>query len=86
MAPDPRSEVESSGPGGGVSVGLVIGVVLGATLALFVAQNTEDTTVTWLVWEAEQPLWAVLLATVAVTFVTTVLITSTRRRRRRRQE
>ncbi len=83
---DPAADQGPSAPGGGVSVGLVVGMVLGGALALFVAQNTDDTTVTWLVFEAEQPLWVVLLATAAVTLVATELIGGARRRRKKKKQ
>lgn len=82
---DDPTEHEEAQPGTGISAGMVVGVVLGGALALFVGQNTQDTTVTWLVFEAEQPLWVVLLATAAATLVATELIGGARRRRKRKQ-
>lgn len=73
-------------PGGGVSAGLVVGVVIGAALALFVVQNTRRTKVTWLVFDATQPLWVVLLVTAAATLVAAELIGGARRRRRRKKD
>ncbi len=80
---DDRTELEPAS--GGVPVGLVVGMVVGAALALFVAQNTDSTTVTWLVWDTRQPLWVVLLVTAAATLVAAELIGSARRRRKRKK-
>lgn len=81
----PELGKDGESAGGGLSVGLVIGVLVGAALALFVVQNTERTEVTWLFFEAEQPLWVVLLVTAAASLVVTELIGGARRRRKRKQ-
>lgn len=63
---------------------LVAGMILGAALALLIAQNTRSTTVKWLVFETEQPLWVVLLVTAAAALVIAELVGSARRRSKRR--
>lgn len=67
-----------------VSIKLVVGGLLAAGLLAFVFQNTDDTEVTWLVFEFRQPLWVLLLVTAAVTLVIAELLGAARRRRKRR--
>lgn len=57
-----------------------------AAVVAFVAQNTGDTEVTWLFFDATQPLWVVLLVTAAATLLAAELLTSAHRRRRRRED
>jgi len=67
-----------------VSIKLVVGTLLAAAVLVFVFQNTDNTEVTWLVFEFRQPLWVLLLATAALTLVAAELLGAARRRRRRR--
>ncbi len=82
MASDDLDDGADAGPG--ISLGLVVGVLLGAALALFVVQNTRTTRIKWLTFEVSQPLWVVLLATVAISFVIAALVGGARRRRKRK--
>ena len=62
---------------------LLVGVVLVVVLGVFVAQNTESTEVTWLVFDRAAPLWLVILiAAVAGALLTEVAGWLMRRRRR----
>lgn len=70
--------------GTGVSAGLVIGVLLAILAIVIAVQNTTDVRVTFLAWEIDAPLVAVILAAV----VAGVLLDETlgifwRRRKRR---
>lgn len=69
-----------------VSIKLVVGGLLAAGLLAFVFQNTEDTEVTWLLFEFRQPLWILLLVTAAVALAIAELLGAARRRRRRRSD
>jgi len=69
-----------------VSPRVVVGVVLAIALALLIFQNTRSTTVEWLVFETEQPLWVVLLGTALVALVVAELVGGARRRRRRKAD
>lgn len=79
-----RGDDDPGTPDGGRSIQLIVGGILGAALALFVVQNTERTTVTWLFFDAEAPLWLVLVITAAATLVIVELLGGARRRRKRR--
>ena len=73
--------VKSSGP-----VARIVGAgVLGVGLAAFVFQNTGEVEVTWLFFDASQPLWVVLLVTVAIALVLGEMIGAALRRRKRHQ-
>lgn len=69
-----------------VSIKLVVGGLLAAGLLAFVFQNTDDTAVTWLVFEFRQPLWVLLLVTAAATVAIVELLGAARRRRKRRSD
>ena len=62
---------------------LVVGVLLIAVLVVFVAQNTESTEVTWLVFDRAAPLWLVILIAAVAGAVLTEVIGWLMRRRRR---
>jgi uncharacterized integral membrane protein len=65
---------------GGPSPRLVVGGLVVAGVVAFVAQNTDQTAVTWLVFETTQPLWVVLLVTAAATLLGAELVTGAYRR------
>jgi len=46
-----------------LSVGVIVGLVVTAAVAALIAQNTGDVTVRWLLFDGQQPLWAVLALT-----------------------
>ena len=71
-------------PSRAITPRVVLGAVLAAALVLLIVQNTATTKVEWLVFEAEQPLWVVLLGTAAVVLLIGELVGGVRRRRRRR--
>jgi uncharacterized integral membrane protein len=72
------------GPARAVTPRVVLGAVLAVALILLIVQNTATTKVEWLVFQAEQPLWVVLLGTAAVALLIGELVGGVRRRRRRR--
>lgn len=79
---------EGQGNGGGsglqVSGGAVAaGAGLGG-LGLFMAQNTEDVQVSFLVWDFTWPLWLVILASAMVGALVWFGMGVLRRRRRRK--
>src|SRR5579863_6356673 len=53
---------------------LILGVILGAAAVFFIAQNTVLVTVTFLSWQFESSLAAVLLLTIICGAVITLLI------------
>ncbi len=77
---DPRSRF------GGLSPRVVLGGLVVVAIVAFVAQNTDDTEVTWLFFEATQPLWVVLLVTAAATLLGAELLTSAHRRHKRKDD
>jgi hypothetical protein len=79
------SEQQDSG-GGGLQVGggaIATGAGVGG-LGLFMAQNTEDVQVSFLVWDFTWPLWLVILASAAVGALVWFGAGVLRRRRRRK--
>lgn len=81
----PESPAGGDDPNGsGISPRLVGGGLLVAAVVAFVAQNTDDTEVSWLVFDTTQPLWVVLLVTAAVALLGAELLTSAYRRRKHR--
>ncbi|MDE0804352.1 MAG: hypothetical protein OSA99_13650 [Acidimicrobiales bacterium] len=71
-------------PSSGISPRFVGGGLLVAAVVAFVVQNTDDTEVSWLVFDTTQPLWIVLLVTAAAALLAAELITSAYRRRKRK--
>jgi len=75
-----------SGPEGGGRHGrgaLVAAGALLVALGVFIGQNTEETTVTWLFVDATQPLWVVLAVTAVLALALGELGGWALRRRRR---
>lgn len=70
--------------GAGFLWGFVLALPLGAALIVFVAQNTEQVTVRWTVWEVSTPLAVAVLVTIfaAVMLAETIGIVWRGRRRR----
>lgn len=66
-----------------ISAGFVGIAVVAVLLIVFIFQNTQDETVTLLLWEFSAPMWLVLLGTAVVTLVLAEVATMLRRRRRR---
>jgi uncharacterized integral membrane protein len=62
----------------------VVALPLAAALIVFVAQNTEETTVRWTVWKVRAPLIAVVLVTIFVAIVVAEIFGLVWRHRRRR--
>ncbi len=69
---------------GGLSPRLVGGGLVVAAVVAFVAQNTDDTEVTWLFFDVTQPLWIVLVVTAAATLLAGELLSGAFRRHRRK--
>lgn len=81
---NPHDESSEDRSGVSLSPRLIAGIILGAALTLLIVQNTRSTTVKWLIFETEQPLWVVLLVTAAAALVIAELVGSARRRSKRR--
>lgn len=75
--PDPGTSSRVNGA-------LIAAIVLVVALVVFVAQNTDDTKVTWLFFDATQPLWVVLAITAVVGLVLGEVVGWLLRHRRRR--
>lgn len=72
-------------PGTGVSA-LLVGIFAVLVLAIvFLAQNTESVPIEFLIFDAETPLFVILLATLAASSIATLLLAELWRSRRRRQ-
>lgn len=59
---DPVRDKERVFVGTGVFVGLVVGLVLAVIMIILAAQNTDSTTVKFLVWDYSTPLFVLILA------------------------
>ena len=64
--------------------GLILGIVLSIPLVVFLAQNTQSVTISFLAWTGQVPLVAVLGVTVIATIVIDELIGLAVRSRRRK--
>ena len=62
----PPTERERVFVGTGFFWGLLVGVLLGAMVIVLAAQNTDATTVRFLGWRVEAPLFLLVLGSVAV--------------------
>ena len=72
-------------PATGVTPVLIFLAVLGIFLIVFLAQNAEAVPVEFLAWEADVPLFVVVLVSLAVASLTTLAVAGVWRRRRRHQ-
>lgn len=70
--------------GTGLFWGLVFGVLLAVIMIILAAQNTDNTTITFLDWDFSTPLIAVILAALLVGVVLDELFGLVYRTRRRR--
>ena len=60
------SEKRERSRNAGATVRLVLAALLLVALVLFVAQNTDDVAVDWLVFDLTLPLWLLLVLTAVV--------------------
>jgi uncharacterized integral membrane protein len=74
---------ESTGRGG-ISVGAVFGGVAAVLALIFIVQNTESSTVNFLFWEFDLPVWVWALILFLLGGVTGYGFSWRRQRRRRR--
>ena len=64
--------------------GLILSAIVAVVLVVFMVQNTAETEVTWLLFDASGPLWIVIIvAAVAGALLSEVLGWMVRRARRR---
>jgi uncharacterized integral membrane protein len=88
-APTPTTPGGGAGtpefPGTGVSAALVIGVLLTILAIVVAVQNTASISVTFLAWEFDAPLFAVILAAIVAGVLLDETLGFFWRRRRRRQ-
>jgi uncharacterized integral membrane protein len=83
-AEPPAPERERVFAGTGLVWGLILGVLLAVLIVVLIAQNTQSTTIEFLVWEYSTPLIVVILAALVVGVVFDELIGLVYRSRRRR--
>ena len=73
----------TDGPEDSKAPTLVGAVVIGLLLAAFVLQNTDNTPVTWLFFDADAPLWLVIVLSAVAGAVLGQVATAVLRRRKR---
>jgi uncharacterized integral membrane protein len=66
-----------------VSPEFVVAAVIAVLLVIFIVQNGENAKVTWLVFDREPPVWAIIVVSAVAGYVLGQLIEIGVRRRRR---
>lgn len=54
---------QRTGQRASLSIGVILGILVTAAIAALIAQNTNDVSVNWLLFDGQQPLWAILAIT-----------------------
>lgn len=67
-----------------VDFGIIGAIVLAAALLIFILQNTDEQEVTFLFFEANAPLWVVIVVTAVLSVALAQFVWLILRRRRRR--
>ena len=68
-----------------IDFGVLGAIVATAALLIFIVQNTDQIEVTWLFFEADAPLWVVIVVTAVLSVALAQLVLMVWRRRRRRR-
>lgn len=69
-----------------ISPMLIVAIVIAVLLVVFIFQNTDDTNVTWLFFDASTNLWLVILVSAIAGYLIGQLVEMGIRRRRRTRD
>jgi len=69
-----------------IDFGVLGAIVAAAALLIFILQNTDEQEVTWLFFDANAPLWVVIVVTAVLSVALSQLVLFVWRRRRKRRE
>jgi uncharacterized integral membrane protein len=75
-----------STPSRRIDFGVLAAIVVTAALLIFIVQNTDQIEVTWLFFDADAPLWVVIVVTAVLSVALAQLVLLLWRRRRRRRD
>ena len=85
MSLDRSSSTEATGDGARLSGGAIASLSGVGLLAIFMAQNTQDVTLEFLVWDFTWPLWLLTLVSALVGALVWFGLGVLRRHRRRKE-